>query len=123
MDQKQFSGQRRISFWLLPSDENRGYFQDLIHQLSTEMEAAFLDPHVTIFAGKLVEDESSVELLEKVAENISPIALQIHEIAHGMEFTKSFYISFHPSDILDQITERFRSVIRTKTRRANTIDT
>ncbi|NEQ22951.1 MAG: cyclic phosphodiesterase-like protein, partial [Microcoleus sp. SIO2G3] len=48
----------KVSFWLIPSDEDRSYFQEIINTLAQEYDAPAFTPHVTIYSGEYAQEES-----------------------------------------------------------------
>lgn len=110
MDQKLPIQQTAVSFWLIPAEEHEEYYRHLIHQLSNQVNAAFLNPHVTIYVGQLTEQETTEELIEKATKDLPPFSLKIDKIDYSEIFTKSFYVQFHHSDVLSKLTEKFRAI-------------
>jgi hypothetical protein len=48
----------KVSFWLIPSEEDRVFFQAIIDTISQEYDAPAFTPHVTIDSGEYAHNES-----------------------------------------------------------------
>jgi hypothetical protein len=49
---------RQVSYWLVPSEEDRAWFQELIDTLAHTHEAPRFVPHVTIYSAVISNDQS-----------------------------------------------------------------
>ena len=99
----------KVSFWLIPSDEDRAYFQEIINTLAQEYDAPSFTPHVTIYSGEYATEESPTALIEKAIQEVQSFSLKIDKLLYTDEYTKSFFVQFHPSSILSQISETLRN--------------
>ncbi len=95
----------KVSFWLIPKEEDRAFFQEIINTLSQEYDAPAFTPHVTIYSGEYSPDVSITELIEKAIEGVQDFSLKIDKLLYTDEFTKTLFVQFHPSAILSQISE------------------
>ncbi len=99
----------KVSFWLIPSEQDRAFFQRIIDTLSQEYDAPTFTPHVTIYSGEYATDESVAELIETAAEGIQSFSLRVDKLLYTDEFTKTLFVQFNPSSILSKLSEILRS--------------
>lgn len=99
----------KVSFWLIPSEEDRAFFQRIIDTLSQEYDAPGFTPHVTIYSGEFAPDESAASLIGKATQGVEPFSLKIDKLLYSDEFTKTLFVQFQPSVILSKISEIIRS--------------
>jgi len=95
----------KVSFWLIPSEEDREFFQEIIDTLSQEYDAPAFTPHVTIYSGEYTPDESTAELIEKATQEVQGFSLKVDKLLYTEEFTKTLFVQFHPNVILSRISE------------------
>lgn len=98
-----------VSFWLVPAEEDRAFFQEIIDTLSQEYDAPTFTSHVTIYSGEYAPDESPTELIENATQGVQNFSLRVDKLLYTDEFTKSLFVQFHPNFILSQISETLRS--------------
>jgi 2'-5' RNA ligase len=98
-----------VSYWLIPSQEDRAFFQDIIDSLAQEYDAPSFTPHVTIYSGNSAPDESPAELIEKAIQGVQSFSLRVDQLLYSEEFTKSLFVQFHPSSILSRISHSLQS--------------
>jgi 2'-5' RNA ligase len=103
----------KLSFWLIPSEEDRTFFQQIIDTLAQEYGAPVFTPHVTIYSGEVPTDESLAALLEEATLGIQSFSLKVDQILYSDEFTKTLFVQFYPNPILSQISETLRSNSKT----------
>lgn len=103
----------KVSFWLIPSDEDKAFFQEIIDTLSQEYDAPTFTPHVTIYSGEYASDESPAELLETAIQGVESFSLRVDQLLYTDEYTKTLFVQFHPNSLLSQISETLRSHSRT----------
>ena len=99
----------KVSFWLIPSDEDRAYFQGIINTLAQKYDAPTFTPHVTIYSGEYAPEESLTALIEKATQGVQDFSLRVDKLLYTDEYTKTFFVQFHPSSILIQISETLRN--------------
>jgi len=99
---------QKVAFWLIPAAADRQFFQEVIDRLAENYAAFSFTPHVTIYWGEFADDESLTEILEQAVRGISTFSLQCDRILYTDQFTKTLFVQFHPSTILNQITETIR---------------
>lgn len=99
----------KVSFWLIPSEEDRAFFQKIIDTLAKEYDAPAFTPHVTIYSGEFAPDETAASLIEKATEGVKPFSLKVDKLLYSDEFTKTLFVQFQQSVILSKISEIIRS--------------
>jgi 2'-5' RNA ligase len=102
----------KVSFWLIPSEEDRGFFQKIIDTLSLEYDAPSFTPHVTIYSGEYTPDESPAELIEKATQEVQTFSLRVDNLLYTDEFTKTLFVQFHSSAPLTKISETLKNSSR-----------
>jgi 2'-5' RNA ligase len=95
----------KVSFWLIPSEEDRIFFQEIIDTLSQEYDAPAFTPHVTIYSGEYTQDESVAELIEKATQDVQSFSLKLDKLLYTEEFTKTVFVQFHPNPLLRKISD------------------
>lgn len=98
-----------VSFWLIPSEQDKVYFQEIINSLAREYDAPTFTPHVTVYFGECTADESPAELLEAAIRGVRGFSLRVDKLLYSNEYTKTLFVQFHPNSILSQISETLRS--------------
>ncbi|HEY9605324.1 MAG TPA: 2'-5' RNA ligase family protein [Allocoleopsis sp.] len=99
----------KVSYWLIPSQEDRAFFQDMIDTLAREYDAPSFTPHVTIYSGDSAPNESPDELIEQAIQGVRPFSLKCDRILYSPEFTKTLFVQFQPNSILSQISHSLQS--------------
>ena len=99
----------KVSFWLIPSEEDRAFFQEIIDTLSLEYDAPTFTPHVTIYSGEYAPDESPAKLIEKATQEVSSFSLRVNKLLYTDEFTKTFFVQFQSSATLTKISETLQT--------------
>jgi 2'-5' RNA ligase len=98
----------KVSFWLIPSEEDRGFFQAIRDTFSLEYKAPAFTPHVTIYSGEYAPDESPAELIEKVTQEVQPFSLKVDKLLYTDEFTKTLFVQFQSSETLSKISQNLQ---------------
>ncbi|NER51988.1 MAG: hypothetical protein F6J92_36170 [Symploca sp. SIO1A3] len=99
----------KVSFWLIPSEEDRAFFQKMIDSLGQEYDAPSFTPHVTIYSGEHTPDDNIAELIEKSTKEVKSFSLRVEKLEYTEEFTKTLFVQFLPCAILTHISENIRS--------------
>jgi hypothetical protein len=99
----------KVSFWLIPSEEDRAFFQKIIDTLSQEYDAPSFTPHVTIYSGEYAPDESPSELIEKATQGVQSFTITVNNLLYTDEFTKTLFVQFHSSAPLTKISEPLKN--------------
>jgi 2'-5' RNA ligase len=103
-----FALNTKVSFWLIPSEEDKAFFQQIIDSLSQEYDAPTFTPHVTIYSGEYAPDESLAELLEKATQDVQPFSLKVDQLFYTEEFTKTLFVQLDQSPILSHLSDSLR---------------
>ncbi len=102
----------KVSFWLIPSEEDRVFFQEIVDTLAQEYDAPAFAAHVTIYSGECIPDESPDERIEKATRGVQRFSLKVDRLLYTDEFTKTLFVQFHPSAILSQISQTLHSSLK-----------
>jgi hypothetical protein len=96
----------QLAFWLLPCERDRAALAEIIAQLAQRFGVPEFEPHVTIYAGPLGENDDAEALVNAAAEGFAPIALQPLRMMTSPVFTKTLFIEFEPGDELARMHGR-----------------
>lgn len=99
----------KISFWLIPSQEERVYFQEIINTLAQEYDAPTFTPHVTIYSGEYEPDASLENIIEQATPGIQSLLLSVDKLLYTEEFTKTLFVQFYQNSTLSKISETLGS--------------
>ncbi|MEO8892486.1 MAG: cyclic phosphodiesterase-like protein [Coleofasciculaceae cyanobacterium] len=98
----------KIAFWLIPSQEDLAYFQEIIDTLAKAYDAPTFMPHVTIYSGEYQPDQALKSFVEAI-QGIQSFKLSVEQVLYTEAFTKNLFVQFQQSSILSQISETLRS--------------
>jgi len=98
----------RVSFWLLPAEDDRLIFETIIAGLAHAYEAPVFVPHVTLYSGEYADHENPGAILEQVIQGIGTVELTVDSIRTTGEFTKTLFVQFSPSKRLNTLSDRIR---------------
>ena len=99
----------KISFWLIPSEEDRAFFQRIIDNLAQEYDAPSFTPHVTIYSGEYTADDNPAEIIEQSIKEVKNFSLKVEKLGYTEEFTKTLFVQFLPCVTLSKISETIHS--------------
>lgn len=99
----------KISFWLIPIEPSRSFYQTTIDDLAQRYDAPSFTPHVTLYSGEYSCDTPIDRLVETAIQTIHPLSLTIDRVRYSQQFTKTLFVQFHPDPRLKQLSERLRS--------------
>jgi 2'-5' RNA ligase len=102
-----------FAHWLLPAEPSRGEFARIIGELSRRFGVPEFDPHLTLDAIRRPSGGAPPELGTAIA-GIPPVALQIRGIAHSAEFTRTLFIEFESSPLLETLAARVARLTTSK---------
>lgn len=103
----------KVSFWLIPSEDDKAFFQKIVDTLAQEYNAPTFTPHVTIYSGEYAPDESLAELIEKAIKEVQSFSLTVHKLLYTDSFTKTLFVQFHQSPILSKISNTLQRSSKT----------
>jgi len=93
-----------VAFWLIPTEPGRSYFQNIINDLAERYAAPEFEPHVTVHVG--VDCTDSVDdVLSRAARDSKRIALQVRNVSHSSEFTRTLFVTFASSAQLQRLNQ------------------
>ncbi|HTL87915.1 MAG TPA: hypothetical protein VL134_00850, partial [Leptolyngbya sp.] len=84
------------------AEPDRSFYQALIYALAQQYNAPLFQPHLTIHSGDLALAEAS-QLLQSI-----DIVLEIAQIKHSDQFTKTLFIQFFSNPELTQLSKLFQ---------------
>lgn len=100
----------RVSFWLLPAEEDRLIFEAIIARLAQAYDAPVFAPHVTLYSGEYAEHEDPGAILAQAIQGIDAVALTVESIRTTSAFTKTLFVQFAPSEPLNTLSDRLRQL-------------
>jgi 2'-5' RNA ligase len=97
---------QNISFWLIPTLDDREFFQQTIDRLAAQYDAPRFTPHVTLYFGAFAE-ESLGELMQQISGTVPPhgLELRVDRLLYTDQFTRTLFVQFHPQPIATQLSE------------------
>ena len=103
------SGAKEIlTYWLIPAEPARSYFQSLIQDLARRFDAPLFEPHVTLYVTEPGK-ENPAGMLRKTFRNIQAPRLSIAAIKYSDEFTKTLFVEFQSVQLLDELSRKLRA--------------
>jgi hypothetical protein len=99
-------------FWLIPAQDERELFCDIVRILSREFDAPKFRPHLTIFAAK-ESQLSPRRILNEI--RCAPVRLNVRSVSFSSQFTKALFVRFAPSESLDQLAGNLAHVTKSST--------
>jgi 2'-5' RNA ligase len=97
-----------LTYWLIPAEPARAYFQTLIADLARRFEAPAFEPHVTLYGTKAA-GENPKKVLENARAILKPVRLSIAGIDFSDKFTKTLFVQFRPDKGVTELSDRLRS--------------
>ncbi|HEY7711701.1 MAG TPA: cyclic phosphodiesterase-like protein [Candidatus Entotheonella sp.] len=100
----------RLSFWLLPAEEDRLIFEAIIARLAQAYDAPVFAPHVTLYAGEYADHEDPGAILQQAIQGMDSVELTVDSIRTTRAFTKTLFVQFAPSEPLNTFSDRIRQL-------------
>ncbi len=100
-----------ITYWLIPSEPTRSFFENKIADLARRYDAPVFEPHMTIHLG-LDRSDVAEEVITKAAICCGPIQARALAIHHSSEFTKTLFVQFALNQKLSCLNEIIRNGAR-----------
>ena len=92
-----------VTYWLVPAEPARSYFDSLIRNLAARYDAPVFEPHMTIYTtGR--SDKNAADLLQRVLTASGVYRLRVRDIDCSDEFTKTLFVQFEPNEDVTQLT-------------------
>jgi len=110
---RETSANEILTFWLIPAEPARNYFQNLIHDLGARFDAPVFEPHVTLYTTD-PSSEDARDFLERAVAGTKGCRLNIAGIGHSQEFTKTLFVQFAPDPDVDALNAKFCSASRSQ---------
>jgi hypothetical protein len=96
-----------ITYWLIPAEPARSRFAAVISDLAARFDAPIFEPHLTVYATAL-GNEDGAAVLEQVVADRGTYSLRLSGVSHSDEFTKTAFVQFHPNEALSKLSANFR---------------
>jgi hypothetical protein len=97
-----------LTYWLIPAEPARSYFNSLMRELAGCFDAPIFEPHVTLHVTD-PGNENPAGVLKKAFRNIKPPCLSIIAINYSDEFTKTLFVEFRPDELLGGLSRKLRA--------------
>lgn len=94
-----------LSFWLLPSPADQKRFQTIIDTLAHTYNTTPFNPHVTIFSGRFASGSQPDQIIQDAIQGKRAVGLTCDRILYSHQFSKTLFLQFQPSDVLQQISD------------------
>ena len=103
---------RYVSYWLMPAEPDRRFFQRIIQSLSQRYTAPSFAPHVTIYSGESPEEEDPAAIVAAATQGIGRIRLEIEGIRSSPTLTKTLFVQLQASLPLARLSANIRGLVR-----------
>ena len=97
-----------IAYWLIPAEPARGFLEKVIVDLARRYSGPVFEPHLTVHVGA-DSGESAKKVISKAALGCEPIELEVLDLYHSDEFTKTLFVRLAPNTKLQQLHDRIRN--------------
>jgi hypothetical protein len=98
------------SLWLVPAEPLRSELRSIIQKLAAEHESVDFEPHVTVSAGGMLDDDETRDISHDIASRFLPVELAFQKLDYTNLFTKTLFVQFDEGEaarhIFDAIKER-----------------
>ena len=101
-----------IAYWLTPTKPTRGFLEKLIVDLARRFDAPVFEPHITIHVGP-DQAEVAEQIVSQVAIGCEPIRLEVLDVHHSGQFTKTLFVQLALNAKLQGLSELIRSASQT----------
>ena len=101
-----------IAYWLAPAEPARGFLEKVIADLAGKHDAPVFEPHLTIYVGSN-RSGAIEEILSQAAIDCEPIQLEVLEMRHSDEFTKTLFVQIGSNAKLQRLTKTIREASQT----------
>jgi 2'-5' RNA ligase len=96
-----------IAYWLIPTEPTRGFLEKLIADLVRRYDAPVFEPHVTLYVGS-DRAEVAARILSQAAIGYEPIRLEVLDVHHSGQFTKTLFVQLALNAKLQRLSELIR---------------
>jgi Cyclic phosphodiesterase-like protein len=105
--QSQLDLYKEHSFWLLPAEPLNKQLHSIVQQLAKKYDAIDFDPHVTIFSGPFVDDQTNT-IARAIARLFSHGKLIPVKCDYTCVYTKTLFIQFQDSEVVRRMSDAIR---------------
>ncbi len=105
-------GARHFSLWLIPGEQDCGCLAKITQDLTSRYDAAFFEPHVTVYTGVYTQNDRLEGIVERLAKVVQPISLFVEGIEYSDSFFKTLFIRFGNDPILAVISQMLTDELR-----------
>lgn len=96
-----------IAYWLIPSEREHNYFQQIVNDLASRYDAPVFEPHVTMHVGPDCADAARTALIEAACKckllRLVPVGID-----ESGEFIKTLFMQFAMSVELRNVSDIIR---------------
>ncbi len=110
---KETSAKEILTFWLIPAEPARSYFQNLIRDFAARFDAPSFEPHVTLYTTDSGSEDAR-EFLKRAVVGAKDCRLAIAGIGHSQEFTKTIFVQFDSDQEVAALNAKFCSASKLK---------
>jgi hypothetical protein len=96
-----------VTYWLIPAEPARSHFASIISDLAARFDAPVFEPHMTIYATTM-GNENVAALLEQVVADSRAYSLSVDSVEYSDEFTKTVFVQFQPNEAVARLSANFR---------------
>ena len=100
----------QVSYWLIPEQNSRKPFAEVIARLAGLYDAPSFEPHVTVYSGPGTTDEGR-RVVESVVEDHQPITLRAGGVDFTSEYTKTLFLEFQAASEATGLCEDIRASV------------
>jgi 2'-5' RNA ligase len=94
------------SIWLVPSEDDRAPFDDVINRLANKYDSIPFIPHITIWGAITAPIEVVEEASSQAIEGINPFTVEIEKLDYSEEWSKTLFAQLLMNENLEKIYKR-----------------
>lgn len=99
---------------ILPAGEEYNRFETLIIELAEECGAPLFAPHVTVLGQASLDEDSALELMEKLVSNQQPFTLTLNKVDYRDYFFRALYVLAEKTEPLVELHEKAKQIFGKK---------
>jgi Cyclic phosphodiesterase-like protein len=96
-----------VAYWLIPAEPMHRFLAATIAELAVRFDAPLFEPHLTIYATRM-EDDDPAEVLTRVLSNCNSFPLSVCDIQDSDEFVRTLFLRFEPSPKLAKLSRKLQ---------------
>jgi 2'-5' RNA ligase superfamily protein len=93
-----------VAYWLIPAEPMRRFLAGTIAELAAHFEAPLFEPHVTVYATRIGNDDPA-EVLTRALSDCNSFRLSVRDIQGSDEFVRTLFLQFEPSPQLAKLSQ------------------